>query len=252
MKKLWIMFLLGVPSVVLASVVPSEPVVVKKPAVIRADATKKKVMVTREVLSDEVGSGSVEHLKRYGNVLTVDNVKSIETMSRLMQDDPAKFVKAVSGAEVSNEELGMDRRKMGTDELVQPYVKTKQTDDAGQKYASLHVPELTGSYEGARASKEELKVMHAQALEQMEKISQQHLGQKQAPIQMRLDAEEIKKMGIDTRALPKDWEKILAEQKELQEKVRASKLQKQSEQSLPPAEKVQQTTAKRPANQPTK
>ena len=213
MKKICVALLLGISGVSFAAVVPAEPLVIKKPSIIRSDETKRRVVVARKVLSDEVGSESIAELERYNDVLTMDNVKAIENASRLMQDDPNALARSL-GADLSQVDFSMDRRKMGSNEFVGSYVRTVETDDPKAKFAGLHVPELTGSFEGARAAEEKLKELHAQALRQMEEIGRQHLGQKSAPIQTPLTVEKVKEMGIDTRAWPKGWENMLKKSEE--------------------------------------
>ncbi|MBQ3695822.1 MAG: hypothetical protein II938_02495 [Alphaproteobacteria bacterium] len=219
MKKLLLILLLGVSCVSFASVVPTETTTLRKPGMIRTDATKRKRLVTRKVLSDEVGSGFVKDLQRYNGILTVENVQSIENMSRLMQDDPTGLMKTF-GFDVEKAGIEIDRRKMGTDEMVGTYIRTPKTDDPAEKMAALRVPELTGSFATTQASKEQLKAMHAQALKQIEEIGHQHLGQKRVSVQMPLTVEDVKKMEINPHSLPKDWEKVLQESEENQKRAK--------------------------------
>jgi len=208
MKKIALLLLLGVSTISFASVVPVDEAAVRKTDVLRPDATKMKMMVKAKTLSNSVGMDSIPELQRYNNTVTMDNVKAIENMSRLMQDDPDRLMQQLAGSN-SKVNFVVDRRKMGTQDVVDRYVASPETDDPAVKLGGLNTPELLGSFEGARASKEEMMAMHQDALKQIEEVGHQHLGQKFAPIQMPMTAEEIKERGVDTRRLPKDWEKTL-------------------------------------------
>ena len=230
MKRLLMLMLLMSSCNSWAAVVPTEPVVMRKPSIIRTDETKRQAVVTRQKLSDEVGSGPVADLNRYSDVLALDNIKAIENMSRLMQDDPNGFVQAMGGGDISQTGFEFDRTKMGTNEVVAPYVRSIETDDPAQKFASLHAPALMGSFEATRESKQEFKELHARVLAQMESIGHQHLGQKIVPIQKPITVDEIKQMVGDTRSLPKNWEEILRQNEEAVKKIKESEAQKAAEQ----------------------
>ena len=217
MKKLVVLLLLGVSGVSFASVVPTEPVKVRRPSVTQPDATKMKMLVKHKVLEDTVGSESVPDLQRYHKVVTLDNVTAIENTSRLMQDNPQGLMRKI-GVDPDKLPFELDRRAMGTEEIVGNYVASPQTDDPGEKLAGLHVPELTGSFKNVRQSENSLKNMHKEALKQIEEVGHRHLGQKEAPIQRTLTPDDIKDMGIDTRRLPKDWEETLEKAIENNEK----------------------------------
>lgn len=242
MKKFWVMLLLGIPSVCFAAVVPTSTTEVRTPTIIQTNPAKRKAIVTQKKLSDEVGSESVASLEKYDGVLTMDNVTAIDNMSRLIQDDPAALIEALGGGNVTEAGWEFDKRKMGSEELVEPYVKTIETDDVKKKYASLRGPELTGSFAEARKSKDEIKALRQRSIDQMLAISQKTLGQKQAPVQMNLTVQDIKDMGIDTRRLPKGWEETLARNEEVikkaketggqatdEERVRIQKLMKEAQ-----------------------
>ncbi len=209
MKKIALLLLLGVSPVSFAAVTPSDVSGVRTTSVIRPNVTKMKMMVKAKTLPNSAGADFVSDLQRYNNVVTMDNVNAVENMSRLMQDDPERLMQQITGGKSEHVNFDIDRRKMGSEEIVDDYVSSPVTEDPSVKLAGLNTPELLGSFEEVRASKDELVAMHQNALMQVEEIGHQHLGQKSAPIQMPMTVEEIKKSGIDTRRLPRGWEDAL-------------------------------------------
>ncbi len=211
MKKVILLLLLGVSTVSFASVAPVNSSETRVPTTSHPDATKMKMMVRQRPLKNSVGAESIAELKRYNGILTMDNVNAIENMSRLMQDDPDRLMQELTGASSDDIGFAVDRRKMGTNEIVGEYERSPETDDPAVKLAGLNTPDLTGSFSSVRHSEEEIKAMHRNALKQIEEIGHNHLGQKTAPIQMRMTVEDIKAMGIDTRRLPRGWEDAVRE-----------------------------------------
>ena len=213
MKRFVLLLLLGVSTVSFAAVAPVDSNTMPLSKVTRSNATKMKMMVKARKLPNSIGKEPVADLQRYRGAVTMDNVKAIENMSRLMQDDPNRLIQQLAGpgSEVNFE---VDQRKMGTDDIVEDYVASPETDDPAEKLGGLNTPELLGSFASARHSEEALKEMHQAALRQIESIGHENLGQKSVPIRMPMTVEEIKEMGIDTRRLPRGWEETLKKAEE--------------------------------------
>ena len=253
MKKIVLFLMMGISVASYAAVAPVNARAVRKPSVTQPDATKMKMMVKPKPLSDSVGSERIADLQRYGGVVTMDNVKAIENMSRLMQDDPNRLMEQF-GVDTSQLDFEVDRRKLGSDEIVGAYVASPETDDPAEKLAGLNTPDLTGTFESARASEEELLALHRSALRQIEEIGHEHLGEKAAPIRMPMTVDEIKEMGIDTRRLPRGWEEALREteknQKLYQEQEARKKTGAKKEDSSASTEKVTVQPQKKQTQQP--
>lgn len=228
MNKIILLLLLGVSTVSFAAVAPVNSSTMPVTKVTRPDATKMKMMVKAKKLPNSIGREPVADLQRYRGTVTMDNVKAIENMSRMMQDDPNRLIQQLAGpgSEVNFE---VDQRKMGTDEIVEGYVASPETDDPAEKLGGLNTPELLGSFASARHSEEELKEMHQAALRQIESIGHENLGQKSVPIRMPMTVEEIKKMGIDTRRLPRGWEETVKKAEENRKLYQQQEARKQKE-----------------------
>ena len=254
MKKIVLFLMVGISTVSYASVVPVEATNVPKTSVTRPDATKMKMLVRAKTLDNSVGKEAVADLQRYRGVVTMDNVKAIENMSRLMQNDPERLMRQM-GADPAKLNLNMDRRKMGSNEAPAAYVASPKTDDPAEKLAGLNTPELTGSFAGVRASEDKLMAMHQEALKQIEEIGHEHLGQKSAPIRMPMTVEEIQEMGVDTRRLPKGWEKTLEDAekniKSYQEQEAKRKAEAKKAAAAQARQKTQSTQPQQRRTQPT-
>ena len=207
MKKIIGILLMGVACSSFASMAPTEAFDVKKPSVTQMDASKRKI-IRKEIqpTSEKVSDETMASLKRYEGILTMDNVRTVENMSALMQNNPAKLMKQLSVKDMNFE---IDQHAMGSNDLVKEYVRAPETDDPAERFSNVQVPALTGSYSSVRSTQAELKEAHAKALKQIEEIAHQNLGQKSAPVGMLTSVEDIKALNVDESLLPDDWEEQL-------------------------------------------
>lgn len=212
MKKILILMLMGISYAAFASVVPAQkPVIpiakVSKPDMTLRPETKKIQQLGDTAMTEE----TISSLERYRNNVTMDNVKPMENMVYLLQNDPNRLFDQIAGQGASEKTgIAFSRQKMGEDEMIEYWEQTpSQSEDPSERLMALRTPDLTGTFEDVRASRDALYEMHAKALKQMELAGRQQLGQKQVSVQKPLTVKEIKEMGIDTSQLPKGWEKTL-------------------------------------------
>ena len=204
MKKIIGILLMGVACSSFAAMAPTEEAFpIKKPSVTQMDASKRKIIRTEVKPTEKVSDETMKSLKRYEGILTMDNVRTIENMSALMQDNPAQLMRQLSVEDMNFE---VDRHAMGSDEFVDGYVRPPETDDPAERFSNVQVPALTGSYDSVRSTQAELKQAHAEALKKIEEISHQHLGQKSTSVGMIATVDDIKAMGVDESLLPEGWE----------------------------------------------
>ena len=225
MKKIIGILMMSFACVASAAVAPSEEFQVKRPSVTKMDMTKQKIIRKGkpEELSNTMSVEAVKDLQRYEGVVTMDNVATIERMSRLMQDNPEELMRQLGVTDMNFE---IDDRAMGTDEIVDPYVDAPETDDPAERLANVQTPALTGSFADMRASRAELKQKHAEALQKVEQIGRQHLEGKMAPIAMMPTVEDIKATGVDTSKLPEGWEKQIEQSQEQHKKYKKQEEEK--------------------------
>ena len=184
MKVLVLALLLGVASSVMASVVPDNVSV----GVTRTNVTRKKILVPDFSKSYETKEEDFKDLKRYSNMATKENIAAVRNMERMMQEDPQKLMAQMR-------ELNPNLMVAADEGAFQQVNKAVETD---------------------------ITKVHQQALQQMEEIGRQNLGQKKAPITMTPTVEEIKEMGLD-QYLPDGWEELLVNSKDYQEALRKRK-----------------------------
>ena len=146
MKVLVLALLLGVASSVMASVVPDNVSV----GVTRTNVTRKKILVPDFSKSYETKEEDFKDLKRYSNMATKENIAAVRNMERMMQEDPQKLMAQMR-------ELNPNLMVAADEGAFQQVNKAVETD---------------------------ITKVHQQALQQMEEIGRQNLGQKKAPITM--------------------------------------------------------------------
>lgn len=214
MKKILILMLMGISYAAFASVVPAQKPVIPIAKVSKPDMTLRPETKKIQQLGDTaMNAETVASVGRYRNNVTMENVKSMENMVYLLQNDPNRLFDQIAGHGASEKTgLALSRQKMGEDEMIDYWEQTpSQSEDPSERLMALKTPDLTGTFEDVRASRDALYEMHAKALKQMELSGKEQLGQKQVSIQKPLTVKEIKEMGIDTSRLPKGWEKTVYE-----------------------------------------
>ncbi len=255
MKKILILMLMGIASVAYASVVPEQRLTIPKVKVSKPDMTLRPETKKIQQLGDTaMTKETISSLERYRNNVTMENVKSMENMAYLLQNDPNRLFDQIAGQGASEKAgIAFSRQKMGEETMVDYWQPTtSESENPSERLMGLKTPDLTGTFEDVRASQDELKAMHAKALKQMELVGKEQLGQKQVSIQKPLTVKEIKEMGIDTSQLPKGWEKTVYESeknfKRYQEQQKREKQAKSEKKAQAKPQPEQQ--AKGPAVQP--
>lgn len=212
MKKILILMLMGIASVAYASVVPEQRLTIPKVKVHKPDMTLRPETKKIKQLGDTaMTKETLSSLERYRNNVTMENVKSMENMAYLLQNDPNRLFDQIAGQGASEKSgLVLSRQKMGEETMVDYWQPaTSESDNPSERLMGLKTPDLTGTFKDVRDSQAALEAMHAKALKDMEMVGRQQLGQKQVPVQKPLTLKAIKEMGIDTSQLPKGWEKMV-------------------------------------------
>lgn len=214
MKKLLFMLVLGVSSVAVASVAPTEPLQIKKPGVIGTDMSKRKI-IRNEAPIPKKDNDAVPKLQKYQGVVTQDNMDALENMSRLMQDDPSALMAQFGAPGVQFERSGD----------TPSYQRTNPSASPAERLNNMQAPVLTGSLPGLEFTKEDVRKEQQKALQQIEAAGRKQLGQKQAPITQMMTVEDIKNSGIDVSQLPEGWEETVNKAYQAQVEMRKKQLQ---------------------------
>ena len=204
MKKILFLLVMGVSGIAMASVVPSQPIQVKKPGVTGIDTSKIKI-IRKEKPAQRTGEANVAKFQNYQGVLTSDNVDAMENMARLMQENPAGLMALVGAKDIEFEYASRPT----------VYPRTDRNATPAERLSNLQPPSLTASLPGVQFTKEDVRREQQRALEILESVGRKQLGEKQVTIAQPMSVEEIKKSGIDTSIFPEGWEEIMRKNQEV-------------------------------------
>lgn len=199
MKTLLLSLFLGVSCVAMAAAVPEKEapqqlIQVRKPKIRRTNMANHKVMVDKLKLQadangvspDFLTSEDTTRLRQMPGVVTKENVKAVNNIARLANDNPELLAYQLFGAEPGEIEWPTrGPNRLGSDEMAEGAHLAVESDDPLEMLATIRMPELTGSYEELEAGGDMIEQAHKEAMAQIKELSHEHLGQKPAPIFMK-------------------------------------------------------------------
>ncbi|MBQ4471972.1 MAG: hypothetical protein II942_01835 [Alphaproteobacteria bacterium] len=181
MKGILFGLLLGISAVTFAQVVPDAARPLKRANLTTPDLSKLKVIVDLEdvVTPEYVPDSTMGSMKEMG-VLTKENVQSINTMARLMRDNPDGFAQQVLSISPDDEVYwpGDGVKKLGSTKDAESAVVAEESDDPVEMLSNIRMPELTGTYEEMEVNRAVMKAEYEKAMKQISELSRKHLGQK--------------------------------------------------------------------------
>ena len=199
MKTLLFSLFLGVSCVAVAATVPEKDasqqiVQVRKAKIRRTNMANHKVMVdklklqarTDGVSQDFLTSEDTTRLRKMPGVVNKENVKAVDTIARLANDNPELLAYQLFGAKPGEVEWPTRApNRLGSDEMAEGARRAVESDDPLEMLATIRMPELTGTYEELEAGGDAIEQAHKEAMVQIQELSHEHLGQKPAPIFMK-------------------------------------------------------------------
>ena len=174
--------LLGMSAAAFAQVVPDSEKPLKGASLKTPDLSQMKVIVDldEDVAPIYVPDSTMGSLKEMG-ALTKENVQAINTMARLMRDNPDGFAQQVLAVSPDDEVEwpGDGVTKLGSTREARSAVVAPESDDPVEMLSNIRMPELTGTYDEMEVNRTVMKAEYEKAMKQFGEMSRKQFGQKQ-------------------------------------------------------------------------